>query len=59
MDGAIGSLEALPDIVAAVGGKMTILFDSGPRTGADIIKALCLGADAVFHRQAGSLWFGK
>ncbi|GLA49570.1 hypothetical protein CBS147343_7946 [Aspergillus niger] len=47
VDGAIGSLEVLPEIVDAVGGKMTVLFDSGVRTGADIIKALCLGADAV------------
>lgn len=37
----------LPEIVDAVGDKMTVLFDSGIRTGADIIKALCLGAKAV------------
>lgn len=37
----------LPEIVEAVGDKMTVLFDSGIRTGADIIKALCLGANAV------------
>ena len=47
VDGAIGSLEVLPEIVDAVGDKMTVLFDSGIRTGADIIKALCLGAQAV------------
>ncbi|KAJ5612209.1 hypothetical protein N7510_005403 [Penicillium lagena] len=47
VDGAIGSLEALPEIVDAVGDKMTVLFDSGIRTGVDIIKALCLGAQAV------------
>lgn len=47
MDGAIGSLEVLPEIVDAVGDKMTVLFDSGVRTGADVIKALCLGAKAV------------
>ncbi|GKZ30105.1 hypothetical protein AbraIFM66950_007799 [Aspergillus brasiliensis] len=47
VDGAIGSLEVLPEIVDAVGGKMTVLFDSGVRTGADITKALCLGADAI------------
>ncbi|RAL11044.1 lactate 2-monooxygenase [Aspergillus homomorphus CBS 101889] len=47
VDGAIGSLEVLPEIVDAVGVKMTILFDSGIRTGADVIKALCLGAKAV------------
>jgi len=46
-DGAVGSLEMLPHIVDAVGKDMTVLFDSGIRTGVDIIKALCLGAQAV------------
>ncbi|GAA5988624.1 hypothetical protein JCM10908_003645 [Rhodotorula pacifica] len=49
VDGAIGSLDALKDIVAAgVGEKLTIIFDSGVRTGADIFKALALGAKFVF-----------
>jgi lactate 2-monooxygenase len=47
VDGAIGSLEALPEIAAAVGDRLTVLFDSGIRTGADILKALALGARAV------------
>ncbi|KAE8351360.1 FMN-dependent dehydrogenase [Aspergillus coremiiformis] len=47
VDGAIGSLDVLPEIVEAVGDKITVLFDSGIRTGADIVKALCLGAQAV------------
>ncbi|KAI4115184.1 MAG: hypothetical protein LQ345_004164 [Seirophora villosa] len=47
LDGAIGSLEVLPEIVEAVGDKLTVLFDSGVRTGADVIKALCLGAKGV------------
>ncbi|KAI9817480.1 MAG: hypothetical protein M1827_001090 [Pycnora praestabilis] len=47
LDGAIGSLEVLPEIVEAVGEKITVLFDSGIRTGVDIIKALCLGAKGV------------
>ncbi|CAI4217809.1 unnamed protein product [Parascedosporium putredinis] len=47
VDGAVASLEVLPEIVAAVGDKLTVLFDSGIRTGADIIKALALGAKAV------------
>jgi isopentenyl diphosphate isomerase/L-lactate dehydrogenase-like FMN-dependent dehydrogenase len=46
VDGAIGSLEALPGIVAAANG-LQVLFDSGIRTGADIAKALALGANAV------------
>jgi len=47
LDGAVGSLEMLPQIVEAVGDKIPVLFDSGIRTGADIIKALALGANAV------------
>ncbi|KAI5919228.1 FMN-dependent dehydrogenase [Camillea tinctor] len=48
VDGAIGSLEMLPDVVAAVEGQnIPVLFDSGVRTGADIFKALSLGARAV------------
>ncbi|KAI0489610.1 glycolate oxidase [Xylaria cf. heliscus] len=47
VDGAAGSLDMLPEIVEAVGDEMTVLFDSGIRTGADIVKALALGAKAV------------
>ena len=47
VDGAIGSLDALPAIAAAAGEELAILFDSGIRSGADVIKALALGADAV------------
>ncbi|HEX4703348.1 MAG TPA: alpha-hydroxy-acid oxidizing protein [Pseudonocardiaceae bacterium] len=47
VDGAIGALEALPAITAAVGDQLTVLFDSGIRGGADVIKALALGAKAV------------
>ncbi|KUI60456.1 hypothetical protein VP1G_07654 [Cytospora mali] len=47
LDGAVPSLEMLPQIVDAVGDQTTVLFDSGIRTGADIFKALCLGAKAV------------
>ncbi|HEX5407779.1 MAG TPA: lactate 2-monooxygenase [Pseudonocardiaceae bacterium] len=47
VDGAIGSLEALPGIAAAVGDELSVLFDSGIRGGADVVKALALGAKAV------------
>ena len=47
VDGAIAALDALPGVVEAVGDRTTILFDSGVRRGADVIKALALGAKAV------------
>jgi isopentenyl diphosphate isomerase/L-lactate dehydrogenase-like FMN-dependent dehydrogenase len=47
VDGAIGALDALPAIAQAVGDQLTVLFDSGLRTGADVVKALALGAQAV------------
>jgi lactate 2-monooxygenase len=47
VDGAIGALDALPAIRDAVGEQLPLLFDSGVRTGADIFKALALGASAV------------
>jgi lactate 2-monooxygenase len=47
LDGAIGTLEALPYIINAVRGKVPVLLDSGIRRGADILKAIALGASAV------------
>ena len=47
VDGAVGSLETLPGIAAVVGSQLTVLFDSGIRGGADMLKALALGARAV------------
>ncbi|HXB47984.1 MAG TPA: alpha-hydroxy-acid oxidizing protein [Streptosporangiaceae bacterium] len=47
VDGEIAALDALPAVAEAVGGRLTILFDSGVRSGADILKALALGAQAV------------
>ena len=46
-DGGVASFKVLPDIVNAVGHKLEILFDSGIRCGADIIKAVALGAKCV------------
>jgi lactate 2-monooxygenase len=47
VDGAVAALDMLPEIAAAVGDRLDILFDSGVRTGADMVKALALGAKAV------------
>lgn len=47
VDGAIASLEALPAIVREVNGRVPVLFDGGIRRGADVFKALALGARAV------------
>ena len=47
VDGSIATLEALPAVVAAVDGRIPVLLDSGVRGGADIFKALALGARAV------------
>jgi lactate 2-monooxygenase len=47
VDGAVASLDALGPIAEAVGDELTVLFDSGIRGGADAIKALALGAEAV------------
>ena len=47
VDGAISTIEALPGVVAAVKDQLPILLDSGIRGGADVMKALALGAKAV------------
>jgi 4-hydroxymandelate oxidase len=47
MDYGPSTLEALPEVVDAVGGRITILIDSGFRRGSDVVKAIALGASAV------------
>ena len=47
LDGAISPMEALPEVVNAVGKRVTVLIDSGFRRGSDVVKALALGANAV------------
>src|SRR4249920_1179201 len=46
-DSGRSTIDALPEILAAVGGKMPVLVDSGFRRGTDILKALAMGAQAV------------
>jgi len=45
--GSIAAADALPAVADAVGDRLTVLFDSGIRTGDDVVKALALGAEAV------------
>ena len=60
IDGAIGSLDALSKIMrspkvleAQRKNKLTVLFDSGIRTGSDIVKAMAMGAQGVLSTCAG------
>lgn len=48
LDGVIAAIDALPLIVEEIKGEIPVLFDSGIRRGSDIVKALALGAEAVF-----------
>jgi len=47
VDGSIAALDALVEVREAVGRETPVLMDSGVRTGADVVKAVALGADAV------------
>ena len=47
LDGTMPALPVLPEVVAAVGDEVDVIFDSGIRTGPDVVKALALGARAV------------
>jgi isopentenyl diphosphate isomerase/L-lactate dehydrogenase-like FMN-dependent dehydrogenase len=47
VDGTLATIEALPEIVERVGGRIEILLDGGIRRGTDVLKALALGAKAV------------
>jgi isopentenyl diphosphate isomerase/L-lactate dehydrogenase-like FMN-dependent dehydrogenase len=61
-DGGVGSLTMLPKIVEAVGSDLEVFFDSGIRCGADIAKALALGARMVLIAARMCMawhWAGK
>ncbi|WP_439574676.1 alpha-hydroxy acid oxidase [Phreatobacter sp.] len=52
LDGAMSSIEALPDIAKAVGDRIEVHMDGGIRTGQDIIKAVALGAKGTYVGRA-------
>ncbi len=47
LDGAAATIDALPEVVDAVGGRIDVLMDGGVRRGSDVLKAVALGARAV------------
>ncbi|WP_330183986.1 lactate 2-monooxygenase [Nocardia sp. NBC_01503] len=58
VDGSIAALDALPTIVATVGDRADVLFDSGIRSGADVMIALSLGAKAVLYGRPWAYGLG-
>lgn len=52
LDGVLSSAKALPPIADAVGGRVTVLADSGVRSGLDVVRMLALGADGVLLGRA-------
>lgn len=58
LDGVRPTLQVLPDVLEAVGGRTEVLLDGGIRRGSDIVKALCLGARAVLVGRAYAYGLG-
>jgi L-lactate dehydrogenase (cytochrome) len=58
LDGVSATIRALPEVVAAVNGRIEVLLDGGIRRGSDVVKALCLGARAVLVGRAYAYGLG-
>jgi len=52
LDGAVAALDALPPVVRAVKGRISVLVDGGVRRGVDVVKAVALGAEGVMLGRA-------
>jgi L-lactate dehydrogenase (cytochrome) len=58
LDGVSATIRVLPEIIAAVDGRIEVLLDGGIRRGSDVVKALCLGARAVLIGRAYAYGLG-
>ena len=58
LDGVAATITVLPEVVAAVDGRIEVLLDGGVRRGSDVVKALCLGARAVLVGRAYAYGLG-
>ena len=58
LDGVAATIRVLPEVVAAVDGRIEVLLDGGIRRGSDVVKALCLGARAVLIGRAYAYGLG-
>ena len=52
LDGGIATLDALPGVLQAVGGRASVLVDGGVRRGVDVVRALAMGAEGVLVGRA-------
>ena len=58
LDGVAPTIRVLPEVVAAIDGRIEVLLDGGIRRGSDVVKALCLGARAVLIGRAYAYGLG-
>ena len=58
LDGVRATVEVLPEVIAAVDGRVDVLLDGGIRRGGDVVKALCLGARGVLIGRAYAYGLG-
>jgi len=59
LDGVQASIQALPEVVSAVGGQVDVLMNGGVRRGSDVVKAICLGARGILIGRAYGYGLGR